>query len=72
MTKTNELGVTADVVEYSQEVARYEGRELHNISSVIGGVASQEIVKILAKQYVPLNNTVLFDGIGSKMEKWLL
>lgn len=72
MTKTNELGVAADVAEYSQEVARYEGRELHNIASVIGGVAAQEIVKILAKQYVPLNNTVVFDGIGSKMEKWSL
>ncbi|KAG5363017.1 NEDD8-activating enzyme E1 regulatory subunit [Yarrowia sp. B02] len=72
MTKANELGVTADVAAYSQEVARYEGRQLHNIASVIGGVAAQEIVKILAKQYVPLNNTVLFDGIRSKMEKWHL
>lgn len=72
MTKTGELGVISDVAEYSQEVARYEGRELHNIASVIGGVAAQEIVKILAKQYVPLNNTVLFDGIASRMEKWAL
>lgn len=66
------IGVSGDVDDYAVEVARYENREMHNIASVMGGVAAQEIVKILTKQYVPLNNTVVFDGIKSKMDKWRL
>jgi amyloid beta precursor protein binding protein 1 len=44
---------------------RARGGELHNISSLWGGVVSQEIIKVVTKQYVPVDNTLLFDGIQS-------
>ncbi|ERF71934.1 hypothetical protein EPUS_06493 [Endocarpon pusillum Z07020] len=46
------------------EVDRVGGRELHNISSVTGGMVAQEAIKIITRQYVPVNNTCIFDGIG--------
>ncbi|CAJ1934550.1 unnamed protein product [Cylindrotheca closterium] len=45
------------------ELTRYANAELHNVASVVGGVASQEAVKIITGQYIPLNNTYLFNGI---------
>ena len=50
---------------HAVEITRYGGSELHNISALIGGIAAQEAVKLITKQYVPLNNTYLFNGIAS-------
>jgi amyloid beta precursor protein binding protein 1 len=30
---------------------------------VIGGVASQEVIKLITHQYVPLNNTFIWNGL---------
>jgi amyloid beta precursor protein binding protein 1 len=51
--------------KYAIEMAREENAEVHNIASVLGGVASQEAVKIITGQYVPLNNTYIYNGIAS-------
>ena len=45
--------------------ARAGGGELHNISSLAGGLVAQEVIKTVTKQYVPVDNTCLFDGIKS-------
>lgn len=50
---------------HAAEITRYGGCELHNISAMIGGIASQEAVKIITHQYVPLNNTYIYNGIAS-------
>ena len=50
---------------HAQEVTRYGGAELHTTSALIGGVAAQEAVKVLTHQYVPLDNTYIFNGIAS-------
>jgi NEDD8-activating enzyme E1 regulatory subunit len=52
----------------AQEVARAAGGELHNISAVTGGMVAQELIKIITKQYVPIDNTCIFDGIGSRCQ----
>jgi NEDD8-activating enzyme E1 regulatory subunit len=49
----------------AHEMTRYCNAELHNIASVVGGVASQEAVKIITGQYIPLDNTYVFNGIAS-------
>ncbi|OWB77453.1 hypothetical protein B5S32_g1619 [[Candida] boidinii] len=54
------------------EFIRYKGLEIHNISSLIGGIASQEVIKILTNQYLQLDNCLTFDGIRSKAETWKL
>ncbi|EER17702.1 NEDD8-activating enzyme E1 regulatory subunit, putative [Perkinsus marinus ATCC 50983] len=53
----------------AQELCRYEGCELHTISAVIGGVAAQEGVKLLTHQFVPLDNTFVFNGIVGRAEQ---
>ena len=49
--------------DHAQEIVRYGGSELHNISALIGGVAAQEAVKIITHQYIPLNNTFIYNGV---------
>ena len=50
---------------FATEMARYHNAEVHNIASVIGGVASQEAVKLITSQYVPIDGTYIFNGIAS-------
>jgi len=45
---------------------RAGGGELHNIAAATGGMVAQEVIKVITKQYVPVDNTCLFDGIASK------
>ena len=55
-----------------QEMRRAEGGELHNISSLAGGLVAQEALKVLTRQYVPLDNTCVFDGARSRTEMYRL
>ena len=50
-----------------QEVKRANGGELHSISSVTGGMVAQEAIKLLTKQYVPVDGVCVFDGVRSKV-----
>jgi len=50
------------------EVQRCEGGEMHNTSSVTGGMAAQEVIKLLTRQYVPVDGVVVWDGIRAKTE----
>ncbi|KAF5661843.1 amyloid beta binding 1 [Fusarium heterosporum] len=52
----------------AQEIERAAGGELHNISAVMGGMVAQEMIKIITKQYVPIDNTCIFDGIDSRCQ----
>ena len=56
------------VIAASKEVARAKGGELHNISALTGGMIAQEVIKIITKQYVPIDNTCVFDGITSRAQ----
>jgi amyloid beta precursor protein binding protein 1 len=65
---SEDMSQASDKVELTKnhaiEVVRYGGVCLHNISSLIGGVAAQESIKILTHQYIPLNNTFVYNGIA--------
>jgi len=54
--------------QVAEEVARAKGGELHNISALTGGMVSQEVIKIITKQYIPIDNTCVFDGITSRTQ----
>jgi amyloid beta precursor protein binding protein 1 len=60
-----DLGLPPNFVDDDavKEFVRFGGAEIHNIASVVGGIASQEIIKIITKQYTPINHTVIYDGI---------
>jgi len=51
--------------DLAREVVRYDEAEIHNIAAVVGGVASQEAVKLITGQYVPLDDTYIYNGIAS-------
>jgi len=48
--------------EVLQEVARWGATEIHNIAAFVGGIAAQASLKVILQQYIPLNNTLLFNG----------
>ncbi|EFX03050.1 ubiquitin-like activating enzyme [Grosmannia clavigera kw1407] len=56
------------VVMVAEELARAKGGELHNISALTGGMVAQEIIKIITRQYIPIDNTCIFDGISSRCQ----
>ena len=58
--------VKAQIGEFVQELVRAGGAELHNIGALTGGIVSQEIIKVITEQYIPVDNTCIFDGIRSK------
>ncbi|KAH8808914.1 hypothetical protein F5884DRAFT_845236 [Xylogone sp. PMI_703] len=60
------------VAQVAEEVARAKGGELHNISALTGGIVAQEVIKIIVKQYIPINNTCIFDGIASRTQILLI
>lgn len=45
---------------------RYGGAELHTIGAFVGGVAAQEVIKIVTHQYVPFSNTYIYNGITGR------
>ena len=52
--------------DFASSSIRSGGSELHNISALTGGMVAQEAIKIITKQYIPVDNVCLFDGITSK------
>jgi len=63
----SEFGLnTAAVSEKAvHEMCRFGAAELHNIAALLGGVVSQEVIKVLTHQWVPLNNTLVYNGMNS-------
>ncbi|KAK5082482.1 hypothetical protein LTR24_007980 [Lithohypha guttulata] len=51
-----------------EEVTRTLGHEMHNTSSITGGMVAQEAIKLLTRQYVPVDGVVIWDGIRSRTE----
>jgi amyloid beta precursor protein binding protein 1 len=51
---------------------RAGGGELHNIASLMGGLVAQEAIKLITTQYIPSDNTCIFDGITSSSNVWAL
>mmetsp|Transcript_7775 Transcript_7775/g.21258 ORF Transcript_7775/g.21258 Transcript_7775/m.21258 type:complete len:558 (-) Transcript_7775:176-1849(-) len=45
------------------EICRYGAAELHSVASIVGGVGAQEVIKLLTGQFVPLNNTFIYNGL---------
>ena len=75
-TLINEAGTHIEDPEYSDvkdevekvcmEMTRAGGGELHNVASFTGGMVAQEVIKVITRQYIPVDNACLFDGVGSR------
>ncbi|KAM3961493.1 nedd8-activating enzyme E1 regulatory subunit APP-BP1 [Aphomia sociella] len=51
--------------DHIHEMCRYGGAEIHTVSAVLGGCVAHEAIKIVTKQYKPVNNTFLYDGAST-------
>jgi len=61
--KIEKKEISFNLHDYAIEMCRYGCGEIHNISSLIGGVAAQELIKLCTQQRIPLNNTWIYSGI---------
>ncbi|ETV94811.1 hypothetical protein, variant [Aphanomyces invadans] len=50
-------------LDHGIETCRNSEVEIHNIAAILGGVGAQEAVKVITHQFMPLNNTYIFNGI---------
>ncbi|CAO3595125.1 unnamed protein product [Absidia cylindrospora] len=44
---------------------RFRDNETANLAALMGGLVAQEAIKLITRQYIPINNTCVFNGIAS-------
>ncbi|KAA8526509.1 hypothetical protein F0562_008288 [Nyssa sinensis] len=74
--KTTAVGLLSDLgcngstltEDLINEMCRYGAAELHAIAAFIGGVASQEVIKLITRQFVPMSGTFIFNGVDHKSQ----
>lgn len=54
------------------EMCRFGAAELHVVASFVGGIASQEVIKLITKQFVPMLGTFVFNGIDHNSQSLTL
>lgn len=42
---------------------RYGAAELHSVAAYMGGAAAQEVIKLITHQFVPINNTYIYNAM---------
>eukprot|EP00252_Welwitschia_mirabilis_P011517 TRINITY_DN25784_c0_g1_i2.p1 TRINITY_DN25784_c0_g1~~TRINITY_DN25784_c0_g1_i2.p1 ORF type:complete len:527 (-),score=124.25 TRINITY_DN25784_c0_g1_i2:341-1921(-) len=50
------------------EMCRFGASEIHAVAAFIGGIASQESIKLITKQFVPFTGTFIFNGIDQRSQ----
>ena len=46
-------------------LCRFGAGELHCVAAIMGGIAAQEAIKLLTKQFVPLSGLLLYNAMAS-------
>ncbi|KAG9341361.1 hypothetical protein JZ751_019467 [Albula glossodonta] len=60
-----EYGLSVNVKDdYVHEFCRYGAAEPHTVASFLGGSAAQEAIKIITHQFVPFNNTFIYNAMS--------
>uniref|UniRef100_A0AAY5L891 NEDD8-activating enzyme E1 regulatory subunit n=1 Tax=Esox lucius TaxID=8010 RepID=A0AAY5L891_ESOLU len=60
-----EYGLNVNVKDdYIHEFCRYGAAEPHTVASFVGGSAAQEVIKIITRQFVPFNNTFIYNAMS--------
>uniref|UniRef100_A0A182MK24 NEDD8-activating enzyme E1 regulatory subunit n=1 Tax=Anopheles culicifacies TaxID=139723 RepID=A0A182MK24_9DIPT len=58
--------------DLAYEICRYGGAEIHSISAYLGGCIAHELIKLVTRQYRPIDNTFIYDGSTSQTETYKL
>ena len=51
--------------DHVSEFCRYGAGEIHSVAAFVGGIAAQEAIKIITQQFIPLNNTIIYNAATS-------
>ncbi|XP_053608820.1 NEDD8-activating enzyme E1 regulatory subunit-like [Plodia interpunctella] len=51
--------------DHIHEMCRYGGAEIHSVSAFLGGCVAHEAIKLVTRQYKPVNNTFIYDGAST-------
>lgn len=49
-----------------EELVRLGPSEVHNVAAMVGGVAAQEALKVILRQFLPNNNTLIVNCIHAR------
>eukprot|EP00656_Telonema_subtile_P005339 TRINITY_DN12427_c0_g1_i2.p1 TRINITY_DN12427_c0_g1~~TRINITY_DN12427_c0_g1_i2.p1 ORF type:complete len:434 (+),score=112.86 TRINITY_DN12427_c0_g1_i2:261-1562(+) len=54
-----------DLEDLLNECCRFGNSQLHAVAAVMGGIVSQEVLKVVTEQFLPLNNFLVYNAIDS-------
>lgn len=54
--------VSDDLIE---EVVRFGAAELHVMGAIMGGIAAQEVIKFITRQFVPIPGVLIYNAMAS-------
>lgn len=54
-----------EVLKTLRELLLHDTQHYVNISSIMGAITGQEVLKYVTSQYIPLDNLLIFDGVKS-------
>ncbi|CAL8088626.1 unnamed protein product [Calicophoron daubneyi] len=55
-------------LDYVNEFCRFGGGELHSVAAFMGGIAAQEVVKLITHQFVPVTKPLIYNAITQRTE----
>ncbi|CAF4769178.1 unnamed protein product, partial [Rotaria sp. Silwood2] len=61
-----------DKQQILEELCRYGASELHSIAAFMGGCCAQEAIKLITHQYIPIDNTLIYNGIQQSINVFKL
>ena len=65
LAEAGPAGGAAALDDLAVEVVRCGAGELHAVASIMGGMGSQEVIKLVTHQLVPCAKTLIYNAIDS-------
>ncbi|KAM3173641.1 hypothetical protein ACTXT7_012129 [Hymenolepis weldensis] len=53
--------------DFVHEMCRFGGGEIHSIAAFMGGIAAQEVIKLVTHQFVPICHPLIYNGITQQI-----
>ena len=62
-----DTGVPTSAVQddYVEEMVRFGAAEMHVMGAIVGGIAAQEVIKFITRQFVPVPGTLIYNAMAS-------
>ena len=61
-----EIGLEKELsTNYIEEIFRVNFSEFHSLAAIMGGIAAQEVIKLITKQFIPVDNIFIYNSIAN-------